>query len=133
MESKQKGIVLFDGGCNFCDYWVQFILKHDTKQCFQFASLQSDAGMELRHQYSIKDGVDSVILIDGENVYMYSDAALKIAAKLNGSWKWLKIFKSIPRPLRDIVYKFVATNRYRFFGKKEACRLLTPDERKRFL
>ncbi|BAQ09224.1 hypothetical protein OXB_0752 [Bacillus sp. OxB-1] len=128
-----KRIILFDGDCNFCDASVQFILKRDPAEHFLFASLQSDTGQKYREQYQIPDDVDSIVLIEKEKAYTKSAAALHIAKKLDGMWHILFLLILVPRPIRDAVYDYVAKNRYRWFGKKEACMLPTPEERKRFI
>ena len=132
--SPNKGIILFDGVCNFCNSSVDFIIKRDPKQNFRFASLQSEIGQELVKQSNINtDKVDSLILVSGERFFIKSTAALKIAQKLQFPWNLSYVFLIIPGFVRNIAYDFIARNRYRFFGKKETCRIPTPEERARFL
>ncbi len=126
-------IVLFDGDCNFCDASVQFILNRDPKGNFHFASLQADTGKMLRERHRIPDTVDSIVLIKDGVPYLKSDAAVRIAEGLDGPWRWLRFVRLIPRPLRDLGYDVIAKNRYQWFGKKETCKLPTPEERSRFL
>lgn len=126
-------IILFDGDCNFCDSSVQFIIQHDPAGYYQFASLQSDIGEELRAKHSIPDDVDSLVLIDQGRAYVKSDAALRVANHLTGLWKLAYYLKSFPRPLRDGAYDLVAKNRYKVFGKLDQCQLPPPHIRKRFL
>lgn len=126
-------IVLFDGECNLCDFGVQFILKHDPKEIFHFASLQSDVGIVLLEKYNVPKSTDSIILIEDGYFFTESTAALKIARKLTGFWKWLSIAIIVPKPLRDMVYKWIAKNRYKWFGKKQVCLLPTAEQRNRFL
>ena len=126
-------IILFDGVCQFCDKSVQFILKRDPNGKFLFSSLQSDTGIQLRKDYHIPEELDSIILIEGEKYHSKSTAALKIVRELRGGWKWLYMFIVIPRPIRDVVYDFVARNRLKWFGEKTACELPPPEVRKRFL
>ena len=126
-------IILFDGVCQFCDKSVQFILKRDLNGKFLFSSLQSDTGIQLRKDYHIPEELDSIILIEGEKYHSKSTAALKIVRELRGGWKWLYIFIVIPRPIRDVVYDFVARNRLKWFGEKTACELPPPEVRKRVL
>jgi predicted DCC family thiol-disulfide oxidoreductase YuxK len=129
-----KSVVLFDGVCNLCNGAVDFIIRRDKGHKFMFASLQSEAGQELLDLYWLpKDEYESMVLLKRGKLYQKSTAALEIAAELPGGWSLLRIFKGIPAPLRNAVYTFIATNRYRFFGQKETCRLPTPDERARFL
>ncbi|KAB8139090.1 thiol-disulfide oxidoreductase DCC family protein [Gracilibacillus oryzae] len=126
-------IILFDGVCNLCNSSVQFIMKHDPNMYFQFASLQSEAGEKLTSKYEVPTTVESVVLIEGDRYYTESTAALRIAKKLNKFYPLLYAFIVIPKPLRNIIYKFIAKNRYRWFGKRESCMLPNPQDRKRFL
>ena len=126
-------IVLFDGVCNFCDASVQFIIKRDTKGYFHFAALQSGKGEELLEKYHIPNEMNSVLVIENEKVYDSSDAALVICKHLNGLWKLLFVFKIIPKPMRDYMYKYIARNRYKWFGQKDSCTLPSPEIRHRFL
>ncbi|HZW38859.1 MAG TPA: thiol-disulfide oxidoreductase DCC family protein [Ignavibacteriaceae bacterium] len=130
----EKNIILFDGVCNLCVSSVQFIIKRDPVGIFYFASLQSDVGVRLSENFgALIEKTDSIILIKGDKCYIESDAALKIASKLKGGWKLLYIFIIIPKPLRDAVYRYVARNRYKWFGKKDACMIPSPDLKKRFM
>lgn len=127
-----SAIVLFDGECNLCDWSVQFILKRDPHGYFQFASLQSEIGQTLLKKYNVSLTTDSVVLIEQNAYYSESTAPLKIVRKLTGFWKLLYVAILIPKPLRDIVYKWIAKNRYSWFGKNEQCMLPTAEQRKRF-
>lgn len=129
----EHAIVLFDGDCNFCDASVQFIINHDPAGYYQFASLQSEIGKELREKHEIPDDVDSLVLIQDGKAYVKSDGAIRISHHLTGLWKLAYYLKSFPRPLRDAVYDTVARNRYKVFGKLDSCMLPPPHIRKRFL
>lgn len=134
METPQFSIILFDGVCNFCNNSINFVMDRDTNGAFKFASLQSDVGQELLMQKGLKTSdFDSIVLLKNGTVYQKSDAALEITRELNGLWSWLYIFKIVPRFIRDFIYNIIARNRYRWFGKTEACRLPTPELRARFL
>lgn len=128
-----KRIVLFDGVCNLCSGSVQFIIKRDPKEQFQFASLQSEVGQQLIRKYSISEDVNSFILIEDGKSYMKSEAALRVAKNITGAWKLFRLFLFIPRPIRDLFYRLIATYRYRWFGTCESCMLPTKDLEKRFL
>lgn len=131
---KNKQIVLFDGVCNFCNFWVNFIIERDVKDSFRFAALQSEKGQELLIKFSLSTrDFDTFILIDRDKFYTQSTAALRISRKLKGIWKVFYLLIIIPKPVRDFVYKIVAKNRYKFFGKREACRVPTEEERRKFL
>jgi predicted DCC family thiol-disulfide oxidoreductase YuxK len=130
----ENATVLFDGECNLCNGSVQFILRRDPAGRFRFASLQSDAGRELRHQYGLHtESIDTVVLIAGDKAYTRSDAALGIARRLGGLWPVLYVGMIVPRFIRDRIYNFIARNRYRWFGKRESCYMPTPELRGRFL
>lgn len=126
-------VILFDGECNFCDQSVQFIIKRDPIGYFKFASLQSDIGKELLNKYNAPKDIDSFVLIEDNNCYFKSSAALRICKNLKGGWKIPYVLLVVPKPIRDLFYGFIAKNRYKWFGKKESCMLPSPEERKRFL
>jgi len=127
-------VILFDGVCNLCSSTVQFVIKHDKKERFHFASLQSGYGQQVMQQFNLPPAtLSSFILFDGEQVFTRSTGALKVARQLNGLWPLLYGFIVIPRFIRDAVYNFIAKNRYRWFGKKEACWLPTLALRARFI
>lgn len=126
-------IILFDGVCNLCEKAVQFIIQRDPQGLFHFASLQSSIGHTLQQQHQLPAAFTSFIYIENGKPYLRSTAALKVAGKLTGGWKLLSILLIVPQFLRDFVYDFIARNRYRWMGKKEACWLPTPELKKRFL
>ena len=132
---EEQQIVLFDGVCNLCSGGVQFILKRDRKDLFRFASLQSELGKQLLAERQIDPKTtDSMVLIQpGKAFYLRSEAALIIGKQLPGLWKLLAVFQWIPSSIRDIVYDFMARNRYRWFGKKESCMIPTPELKAKFL
>ena len=133
-SSYHRDIVLFDGVCNLCDHSVNFIIDHDPAGRFVFCSLQSSQGLAILKKYGLADDyLDSVILIRGEKVFAQSSAALEIARYLNGFWSFFYVFKFVPSPIRDFIYKLVAQNRYRIFGKMGSCRYPTPELKARFL
>jgi len=126
-------IVLFDGECHFCDQSVQFIINRDPNVTFKFASIQSDIGRQIIKDYSIPLHIDSLILIEEKQFYLKSTAALRICKSLKGVWKIGVFFLLIPTPIRDLVYHVIAKNRYKWFGKKEVCKIPSPEIKKRFL
>jgi len=131
---KDHQIILFDGVCNFCNYWVNFTLVRDKNDCFRFATLQSDAGQELLKKFKLsRTNFDTFILIDGENHYTKSTAALKIARKLKSVVKLFYPFILMPKPFRDFFYDLIAKKRYKFFGRRRDCRIPTEKEREKFL
>jgi predicted DCC family thiol-disulfide oxidoreductase YuxK len=125
-------IVFFDGVCNLCSSTVQFIIRHDRKARFRFASLQSDFASAELGPSGLKH-LDSIVLKDNGKLYTRSTAALRIAAKLSFPVNLLYIFIAIPPFIRDRVYQYIAKNRYKWFGKKESCWLPTAELKSRFL
>lgn len=132
MQSKQP-VILFDGVCNLCNGTVNFLLKRDSKKQFRFASLQSETGEFLKHQYGIPDGTDSVVLIKSETIYFKSDAVFEIAGMLPYPWKIVAFLKIIPKKTGDNLYDWIAKNRYRWFGKLETCRIPSAEEKEYFI
>jgi len=132
--TNQHLILLFDGVCNFCNFWVNFLLDRDKEDKFRFTPLQSEIGEKFLKKFSIstKD-FDTFVLIDEDKYYIKSTAALIVAKNLTGLWKMLYVFIIIPGPIRDSLYNLVAKNRYKLFGKREACRIPTSEERNKFL
>ncbi|GEL78539.1 thiol-disulfide oxidoreductase DCC family protein [Tenuibacillus multivorans] len=128
-----KGIVLFDGVCNLCNGLVQFILKRDQRDHFRFASLQGETGQQLLKEKRISTDLDSFIYISDKRVYTKSSAALQVVKHLPGLWKGLYIFVVIPKFIRDWLYAFVATNRYKWFGKQDYCMMPKPEYKQKFL
>jgi predicted DCC family thiol-disulfide oxidoreductase YuxK len=126
-------IVLFDGVCNFCNASVNFIIRNDRQGIFKFAPLQSDIGRELRARHRIGDDVDSIVLIEGGQAYIKSDAAVRIARSLGGIFSLAGVLGVLPRAARDGLYDFIARNRFRIFGRKDVCMMPSPDVRERFL
>jgi len=130
----EKAIIFFDGVCNLCNYSVQLVLKHDTKHHFVFAALQSDVARDILLQYPENiTKKDSILLLKNNQIYTESTAALLIAKQFTGFWKVLLVFWIIPKFLRDRLYRFIAKNRYRWFGKKDSCMIPTKEVSKRFL
>jgi len=127
-------IILFDGVCNLCNSSVQFIIKRDKKNQFLFASLQSRTGQEYLRKFNLPaDTFNSFLLVEDDHYYTRSTSALRIARSLSGGWPLLYAFMIVPRFIRDAVYNLIAKNRYKWFGKREACWVPTPDLKKKFL
>jgi predicted DCC family thiol-disulfide oxidoreductase YuxK len=131
--TTEKSIILFDGVCNLCSGAVQFILKRDHKKNFVFASLQSEIGKTLLSKYKVDTSVETIILLQDDKYFSQSTAALEIARQLSGGWPLLYAFVIIPRFIRDGIYDWISRNRYRFFGKKDACMIPSPEWKNRFL
>lgn len=132
--TPDRPILLFDGVCTLCDRSVQLVLDHEPEERIQFASLQSQIGQTWLHRCGVEGKeVDSVVFIDERGCHVRSDAALAVASRLDAPWRWVAVGRFLPRTLRDTVYDWVARNRYRWFGTRDACRLPTPATRARFL
>lgn len=135
MEGTNTQIVLYDGVCNLCDGAVRFILPRDSRKVFRFASLQSTYAKSILARHGIDDAraLESIVLIEDGRPYLLSTGILRIARRLDFPWNLASVFLVVPRPLRDAVYRFVARNRYRWFGKEEVCLLPRPEWRDRFI
>jgi predicted DCC family thiol-disulfide oxidoreductase YuxK len=130
------GIVLFDGHCNLCNQTVDFLVRNNRRENLKFASLQSECGRRLLGDHGLEtsfDRPDSIVFIEEGKAYTHSEAALLIARNLDGVWPVLAVFLFVPRTLRDVVYRLVARNRYRWFGASQTCRMATPELLRRFL
>jgi predicted DCC family thiol-disulfide oxidoreductase YuxK len=133
-QATRQPIVFYDGDCLFCNYWVRFIIKHNTAQNLYFATLQSAAGLGIQADAVIKGKTGSTILLLQDNrIYESSEAVLKIASQLSFPWKAMVVFRIIPVTIRDFIYRQVARNRYRFSGRKSSCNLDIPGIQHRFL
>ncbi len=132
---ENKKIILFDGVCNLCNGVIQFVIKRDKKDTFRYAALQSEIGAQLIAERAIDTTkVDSIILIEpGVAYFTKSDAALEISKSFGGGWKLLSISTWIPKSFRDVVYDLIARNRYKLFGRKDACMIPTPELQAKFL
>ncbi|GAA0893173.1 thiol-disulfide oxidoreductase DCC family protein [Fulvivirga kasyanovii] len=132
---RDKDLILFDGVCNLCNGSVSFVLDRDHARRFVFGSLQSERSKEILHSYNYDtEALNSIVVITKSGKLMTrSDAALYIARQLPGGWKLLYIFKIIPRFIRDAVYDLIAANRYKWFGRQDACRMPNPELKQRFL
>lgn len=132
MNTQQ--IILFDGVCNLCNRSVQFVIRHDTHALFRFASLQGKTGKQLLQQYGLpEEGIHSFVLIQHNRAYTKSTAALLVSKQLSGPIKLLYAFILVPTFIRDAVYKLVAKNRYKWFGRKDSCMIPDKSLENRFL
>ncbi|MFP6584508.1 MAG: thiol-disulfide oxidoreductase DCC family protein [Candidatus Hydrogenedentota bacterium] len=122
--SQTHPVVLFDGECMLCDAVVRFILKHEKDHQIKFAPLQSEIAQHLLPQ-SETEVPDSVVYIANGQPLFRSDAAIAIVKHLRAPWSWTRFATIIPRPLRDLAYRLIATTRYTVFGRKESCTIPT--------
>lgn len=131
---KTHSILMFDGLCNLCNSSVQFVIKRDLKKKIVFSSLQSEIAQDfLSTQNDSLKNCESVILIDKNNIYTKSSAAIKVSQSLKGLWFMMSIFIILPKPIRDYVYDVIASRRYRWFGKRTNCYIPTKEEQELFL
>ena len=132
---KHKQLILFDGVCNLCNSSIQYVIKHDRTKTFMFAPLQSTIGSQILDKYGIdRSKTDSIVLYSNEKgLSVKSTAALKIAKQLGFPRSFMAIFFIVPTPIRNWVYDYIAKNRYKWYGKKDACMIPTPELKTRFL
>jgi predicted DCC family thiol-disulfide oxidoreductase YuxK len=126
-------VIFFDGVCGLCNRFVDFVIRRDPDGVFHFAPLQGEAAAERLSEADVRD-LKTVVVIDSSGTHRKSAAVLSVLRRLGGFWRvaaaalWF-----VPRPLRDLGYTWIASNRYAIFGKKETCRLPSASERARFL
>ncbi len=133
-ETKIENIILFDGVCNLCNTAINFVIDRDRKKVFKFSSFQSTFGQGyLKDNQLPLDEFEYMVYVENNKIYAKSTAALKIARKMSGIWPILYGFIIIPKFLRDAIYNLIANNRYKWFGKRDQCRVLTPELKARFL
>ena len=114
-------VILYDGVCVFCSRWVRFVANRDVARQFRFTAIQSGYGTRLAQAFGINpDDPDTNAVVHGGEVFFKSDAALTVLSNLPG-WRWVRVLRAVPKPLRDAVYGLVARNRYRIFGKYDEC------------
>ena len=129
-----QSIIFFDGVCNLCNSSVNFIIDRDPNAKFKFAALQSEIAGEILQDTKVRpEALESIVFYSEGRVFNKSRAALEVAKRMRGLWPLMYVFIVIPGFLRDIIYDFIARNRYKWFGKKDACRIPTPELKSRFL
>lgn len=127
-------IVVFDAQCLLCNGWVRFLLKHDRRGVYQFASIQGVTGQALLAQAGLQvEGLQTLLLVDGSKTWQHTAAILRVLHGLGWPWRLAWVGWLVPAPLRDALYRWVARNRYWMFGRSESCLLPPPDFSSRFL
>ena len=127
-------IVLFDGVCNFCNGYVDFVIRRDPARKVRFAALQSAAGQRILGEFGLSgEPLSTLIVVEDDRYFTASTAVLRIVRGLSGLWPALYIFILIPPFIRNALYGWFARNRYRWFGKRDVCRLPGPGEQERFI
>jgi predicted DCC family thiol-disulfide oxidoreductase YuxK len=133
-DTLDTKILVFDGVCVLCSWGVRFVLKHDRKKQFRFAAVQSDAGRSLLIAHGMNpDDPVSFLLLEGGAGYTDSDAVIRVLSHLGGLWRLAGMLRFLPRRLRDSGYRWIARNRYRVFGRREACLVPSPEIADRFI
>lgn len=130
MPDHPYTLVLFDGTCGLCNGFVDFLLARDRAKRLRFAPLQGETGLRFAARVP---GIDSVIVVENDRLHLRSDGALLALSRLGGPWRAAVLLRAVPRVLRDAVYGVVARHRYRWFGRRAACRMPTRDEQDWFL
>ena len=126
--SFNHGVLLFDGVCNLCNGFINFIIDHDEAGYFRFGTLQREPARSFLWSAGYDPEVlDSVVLVENGRIYRKSTAALRVFQRLGMPWALLAAFQAVPRPLRDAVYRWIADNRYDWYGTRNQCRLPTPE------
>lgn len=127
-------IIVFDGVCALCNGWVDFLLVRDRRQRYRFAAMQAPAGRRLLAGCGLDpDDPASFLLLDRGHAYTDSDAILRVLAGLGGAWRLALLARIVPGVARDRLYRYVARRRYRWFGRRDACRMPSPEDAQRFL
>jgi predicted DCC family thiol-disulfide oxidoreductase YuxK len=132
--SHTHPILLFDGVCNLCNNYIQFVIERDPEAVFRFAPLQSSVADRLLEACGYDgEALDSIVLVDQGEYHAKSSAVIRAGAHLGGIYRLLGPFRFVPRIVRDFVYDFVADRRYNWFGKRDQCMVPSPDLEDRFL
>ena len=126
-------IIYFDGLCDLCDGFVRFLLARDRRARYRFAPLQGETARARLEDRFTGSAIETVVLEEPKRFRVRSDAAIAILTGLGGLWRLAAALRIVPRPLRDALYDYVARNRFRWYGRRDACRVPTPAERERFL
>lgn len=130
---QEKPLVLFDGVCNFCNRMVNFAIRHDPGAKLRFTPLQSFTGKKIIEQLGVPASADTLVLIERGRAYTYASAAIRICKYLRWPAKMMYAFIIVPSFISQPIYRWIARNRYKWFGKKETCMVPTPEVKERFL
>jgi predicted DCC family thiol-disulfide oxidoreductase YuxK len=126
-------IIFFDGVCGMCNRFVDIMIRADRRGVFRFAPLQGETAQRMLPPRDDNPALWSMLYLDERGLHDQSDASLQVYRRLGGIWTIPSWARFVPRAIRNPVYRFIARNRYRWFGRKESCRIPTPEERERFL
>jgi predicted DCC family thiol-disulfide oxidoreductase YuxK len=130
-----NNVIIFDGVCNLCNGFVDFIIKRDKKKIFHFVSNQDDEGKKILSRFpEVPDGdAMTIYYLEDGKLYSKSQAVLRIAKSMSAPYNWFSSFRIFPLAFRNFMYNFIARNRYKWFGKRDTCRVPSSEERERFL
>lgn len=127
-------VIVFDGVCVLCNGWVHFLLRHDRRGRYRFAAMQSPSGRALLDGHGLDpDDPASFLLVEDGRAWTDTDALVRVVGGLGGAWNAIRVLGALPKPLRDGLYRVLARNRYRWFGRREACLVPAAELRERFL
>lgn len=133
VDGEPDRLILFDGVCVFCSHWARFVIARDPQASFRFVTMQEPHGQALALRLGIDTGfAETNAVIVGGRAYFKSDAAVEVLSRLP-HWSWVRVFRAVPRIVRDGLYDMIARNRYRLFGRSETCLLPTPELMRHFL
>ncbi|MEM5527343.1 thiol-disulfide oxidoreductase DCC family protein [Gammaproteobacteria bacterium AS21] len=128
------GVIVFDGVCKLCNAWSKFIIKYDKQQRFKLCSMQSTQGQSILKHFSLPtEHFDTMLYVQGNQLFDKSDAFLNIVKELGLPWRLFYVFKILPKSIRNWLYNRIALNRYLLFGKYESCMLPNKEDEHRFL
>ena len=133
MTEPGRPVLIFDGVCNICSFGVQIVLKYDRAGLFDFAFAQGQLGGALKRKFGLSESLDTIAVVDGDQIYIKSDAALYVLDRLPGPWRVFRVLRVVPRDARDRLYDIVAHYRYAWFGKRDRCLAPPPGAMQRFL
>ena len=129
-----RAVIVFDGVCVLCNGWVHFLLRHDRQGRYRFAAMQSPGGRALLAGHGLDpDDPASFLLVDAQRAWTDTEAIVRVVSGLGGFWRAVRLVLLLPRPVRDRIYRLVARNRYRWFGRREACLVPAAEQRGRFV
>ena len=126
-------ILFFDGVCGLCNRSVDLLLRIDKKDIFRFAPLQGETASRMLPPLTGDPEIWSILYLDENGLHDQSDVTIQVCRRLGGLWGLVGLLRIMPVTIRNVAYRFVARNRYRWFGKHDTCRLPTPEEQARFL
>ena len=132
--AQYNKVIVFDGICNFCNAFVDFVIRHDPQRKFKFGTLQSEPAQKILRKLGLHtEEFETFLLIEDDRIFTKSTAALKIAKHLGGFWSVFTVFFIVPRPIRDGAYDVIARRRLRWMGRRDACRVPSSSEQDRFV